>query len=50
MLTIMTVVTMKNMEVGERDESARPFYTVKPVCNDHLYNKIFYLWYIQYCV
>ena len=21
--------------------------TVKPVCNDHLYNKIYYLWYIQ---
>ena len=24
--------------------------TVKPVCNDHLYNKIYYLWFIQYCV
>ena len=21
--------------------------TVKPVCNDHLYNKIYYLWLIQ---
>ena len=21
--------------------------TVKPVCNDHLYNKIYYLWFIQ---
>ena len=21
--------------------------TVKPVCNDHLYNKIDYLWFIQ---
>ena len=21
--------------------------TVKPVCNDHLYNKIYYLWSIQ---
>ena len=21
--------------------------TVKPVCNDHLYNKIYYLWVIQ---
>ena len=21
--------------------------TVKPVCNDHLYDKIFYLWLIQ---
>ena len=20
--------------------------TVKPVCNDHLYNKIYYLWFI----
>ena len=25
-------------------------YTVKPVCNDHLYNKAYYLWFIQYCV
>ena len=24
--------------------------TVKPVCNDHLYNKTFYLWFIQWCV
>ena len=22
-------------------------YTVKPVCNDHLYNKMYYLWFIQ---
>ena len=22
-------------------------YTVKPVCNDHLYNKIYYLRFIQ---
>ena len=22
-------------------------YTVKPVCNDHPYNKIYYLWFIQ---
>ena len=22
-------------------------YTVKPVCNDHLYTKIYYLWFIQ---
>ena len=21
--------------------------TVNPVCNDHLYNKIYYLWFIQ---
>ena len=21
--------------------------SVKPVCNDHLYNKILYLWFIQ---
>ena len=25
-------------------------YTVKPVCNDHLYNKIHNLWFIQECV
>ena len=22
-------------------------YTVKPACNDHPYNKIYYLWFIQ---
>ena len=22
-------------------------YTMKPVCNDHLYNKIYFLWFIQ---
>ena len=22
------------------------FTTVKPVCNDHLYDKIYYLWFI----
>ena len=25
-------------------------YTVKIVCNDHLYINIYYLWFIQYCV
>ena len=25
---------------------ARSYDTVKPVCNDHLYNKIYYLWFI----
>ena len=24
--------------------------TVKPVCNDHLYDEIYYLWFIQKCV
>ena len=24
--------------------------TVKPFCNDHLYNKLCYLWFIHYCV
>ena len=23
------------------------YVTVKPVCNDHLYNNIYYLWFIQ---
>ena len=23
--------------------------TVKPVCNDHLYNEIYFLWFIQWC-
>ena len=22
---------------------------MKPVCNDHLYNEIYYLWFIQLC-
>ena len=26
------------------------YITVKPVCNDHLYNKIYYQWTIQKCV
>ena len=26
------------------------YNTVKPVCNDHLYDKIYYLWFIQWCV
>ena len=26
------------------------FQTVKPVCNDHLYDKIYYLWFIQQCI
>ena len=24
-----------------------PNDTMKPICNDHLYNKIYYLWFIQ---
>ena len=24
--------------------------TVKPVCNDHLYNEFYYLWFIEQCV
>ena len=26
------------------------YNTTKPVCNDLLYNKIYYLWFIQWCV
>ena len=25
-------------------------HTVKLVCNDHLYNEMFHMWFIQYCV
>ena len=25
-------------------------YIVKPVYNDHLYNKMYYLWFIQWCI
>ena len=28
-------------------EQTSEFYTVKPVCNDHLHNKIYYLGFIQ---
>ena len=28
----------------------RGLYTVKLVCNDHFYNTIYYLWFIQQCV
>ena len=28
-------------------ENVHKRVTVKPVCNDHLYNKIYYLWFIQ---
>ena len=24
--------------------------TLKPVCNDHIYNKMNYMWFIQLCV
>ena len=27
--------------------SLTKYPTLKPVCNDHLYNKIHYLWFIQ---
>ena len=26
------------------------WHIVKPICNDHLYNKIYYLWFIQWRV
>ena len=29
------------------DQDLSVLDTVKPVCNDHLYNKIYYLWFIQ---
>ena len=38
---------------GVTDEEVvhdRQHSTVKPVCSDHLYNKIYYLWFIQQCV
>ena len=30
-----------------RPQDTATGYTMKPVCNDHLYNKIYYLWFIQ---
>ena len=32
--------------LSRRDELMKQ-YTVKPVWNDHLYNEIYYLWFIQ---
>ena len=36
--------------MGKLKTHSPTYCTVTPVCNDHLYNKIFYLWFIQYCV
>ena len=39
----MEILFMKHKYVSIRGI----FFTVKPVCNDHLCNKIYYLWFIQ---
>ena len=40
----MVFTTPVNKDTQEIQPDA---VTVKPVCNDHLYNKIYYLWFIQ---
>ena len=40
-------LTHKQPEMHCRTLSHLSTYTVKPVCNDHLYNKMYYLWFIQ---
>ena len=32
-------------DFGTRNKSSEEAYTVQPVCNDHLYNKIYYLFF-----
>ena len=32
------------------DRWSHHWNTVKPVCSDHLYNKLYHLWFIQLCV
>ena len=46
----MQVITIRCEELSwaELIKKERPMYsTVKPVCNDHLYNEFNYLWFIQ---
>ena len=38
------------LSVSSVDHCCAACTTVKPVCNDHLYNKIYYLWFNQLCV
>ena len=35
----------ENDDIGPTDDD--PTATVKPVCNDHLYDKNYYLWFTQ---
>ena len=37
------------MKTGQNKVVLLVSNTVKPVCNDHLYNEIYYLWFIQLC-
>ena len=43
---LKSVYPSKLLQIHQQEE----LYTVKPVCNDHLYNKIYYLLFIQQCV
>ena len=45
MLTVMRVAWC--WKILSHDLTVESTYTVKPVCNDHLYNEIYYLWFIQ---
>ena len=37
----------ETVEVSDMDYQIIDIYTVKPVCNDHLFDKICYMWFIQ---
>ena len=43
----MTLIIPHNTQPWQNKRENNFPYTVKPVCNDHLYNKSFYLWFIQ---
>ena len=45
--TIQLLKTNSPISEIESQPEASSYGTVKPVCNDHLYNEIYYLWFIQ---
>ena len=44
--TIKTTLSNLTQELDFMTKTAKSF-TVKPICNDHLYNKGYYVWFIQ---
>ena len=45
--TIQVLKTKSPISEIESQPEASSYGTVKPICNDHLYNGIHYLWFIQ---
>ena len=37
----------RSLDINQQNESRIVYNAVKPVCNDQLFNKIIYLWFIQ---